>query len=318
LIAGSCLLLLFSAGPGSFAVRSLRYVWNLGHIVAFAAFCMLLLDHWQGLAGKTFFPQMEILLLFGLIAGGLVEVVQAATGGDCSWSDLGRDLIGCLTASAFFSGRRLMLNKAVRWRVQAATIGLVILAAVPLLLSLADEAMARRQFPILGGFECPLEIDRWEGDARLAIDHGIFATGKASLKMELNTTRYSGATLKYFPGDWQGYQALRFAIFNPEAVPLKIMCKVADRAHDRSGHRYKDRFNGSFELNCGWNRILVPMADIEAAPKKRKMDLRQVTQVSLFAAGLKRNRIIYLDDVRLMRETTGSWEDKKNEKPFSR
>lgn len=319
LIAGSCLFLLFFGGPGAFAVRSLHHAWNLGHIVAFAAFCMLLLDHWRGLAGKAFFPQTGALLLFGLIAGGLVELVQGATGGDCSWLDLGRDLIGCLIASAFFSERRLTLKKSARRLVQAGTIGLVVLAAVPFLLALADEAIARRQFPILGDFECPLEIDRWGGDARLAIDHGIFAAGKASLKIELNTTGYSGAMLKYFPGDWEGYKGLRFAIFNPEAVPLKIVCKVADRAHDRSGHRYKDRFNGPFELRSGWNRILIPMAEIEAAPRGRKMNLRQVTQVSFFAAGLKDKRTIYLDDVRLVRETAevgkvgklGRWEDGK-------
>ena len=50
---------------------------------------------------------------------------------------------------------------------------------------------------------------------------------------------------------------------------------------------------------------MVPMGDVERAPRQRKMDLTQVTQFSIFAAGLKRARTIYLDDLRLVKKGNG-------------
>ena len=305
LSSGVLLVLMLFGGPGAFAVRSLRHAWDLGHIVAFAVFCALLLSRWRNLSQKPFWTQTGILFLFGLVAGGMIEIAQGMMGGDPSGGDLGRDLIGCLVASAFFSEQRFAVEKPMRRGVQAVAVGLVMAAALPMVRAFYDEVIARLRFPVLADFESPFEIGRWSGNARLSIDRTVFFAGQTSLKVDLNTDRYSGATLKYFQGDWKGYDRLSFAVFNPEAEPLKISCKITDHAHDVSGYRYDNRFNRSYEITAGWHRIEVPIADIENAPRQRKMDLTQVTQLSIFASGLKHARTIYLDDLRLVKIGNG-------------
>ena len=77
-------------------------------------------------------------------------------------------------------------------------------------MAITDEWMAEKQFPVLSDFENPLEVHRWVGDAKFDIDKTISLHGTSSLKVRLNTSKYSGVFLKYFPSDWQGYRALNY------------------------------------------------------------------------------------------------------------
>jgi hypothetical protein len=49
------------------------------------------------------------------------------------------------------------------------------------------------------------EIERWSDDTDFSIDHETFYHGKASLKVELDISLYSGLGLKYFPENGQHY-----------------------------------------------------------------------------------------------------------------
>jgi hypothetical protein len=48
-----------------------------------------------------------------------------------------------------------------------------------------------------------------------------------------------------------------------------------------------------------WNRIQIPMQDVENAPIDRKMDLKHITEFNLFAVSLPAPRTIYLDNLTL-------------------
>jgi hypothetical protein len=146
-----------------------------------------------------------------------------------------------------------------------------------------------------------IEIARWGGDAEFAADRNIAFHGKSSLKVQLNTSTYSGVGLKYFPRDWQGFRALEFSIYNLSSEPLKMTCRVHDRQHTRGPgpELYSDRFNRSFLLSKGWNPITIDLEEIAQAPKNRRMNMSQIQGISVFAVQLPQPRVIYLDYIRL-------------------
>ncbi len=158
-----------------------------------------------------------------------------------------------------------------------------------------------RAFPVLADFEAPFELERWSGNARLSVDHTIVASGRASLCIDLNTAQYSGASLSYFPGDWRGWRWIVFRVYNPDDKPIRLVCKINDHPHDVSGYRYADRFNQTYAMHPGWNRIRIPLEAVATAPKGRRMDLSRITEFNLFSVRLPEPRRVYLDRLVLER-----------------
>jgi hypothetical protein len=95
-------------------------------------------------------------------------------------------------------------------------------------------------------------------------------------------------------------------VFNPDTEPVRLTCKIHDHRHDVSGYRYHDRFNRSYLIQEGWNRIRVPLKDVEDAPSGRKMDLKQITGFHLFAVSLPAPRTLYLDTLTLESGSMGA------------
>jgi VanZ family protein len=293
-----CAVLLFLGGPDLVDTRSFKRAWDLGHIVAFATWSLLLVEH-PRLKGKAWAGQLIRMLVFTLAVGGGVEAVQGLFGRYPGWADLGRDFIGSLLAMSFLTPARRDLPRGRRRIVQAAVLGLLLVALMPLARALADEWDAWRAFPVLADFEAPFELDRWSGDAALSIDHHIVANGRRALRIDLNTDQYSGVALHYGLGDWRGWDWITFSIFNPDAEPIRLVCKINDHLHDVSGYRYSDRFNRSIDVGSGWQRVRIALDDVRQSPRKREMDLGRITEFNLFAVSLPHPRTIYLDRLTL-------------------
>jgi hypothetical protein len=214
--------------------------------------------------------------------------------------DLIRDIIGGLVAISFWAPARKTISIA-RLRIwQAISATLVAMAFFPLTTAILDEITALKQFPVLADFESRFEIDRWTGDAEFSIDHEIYYHGKASLKIELNTSLYSGAGLKYFPENWQHYNELQLSIFNPDSEPIQLTCRIHDRQHTQGLQLYEDRFNRKFSISSGWNLIRIQLNQIENAPRKRKMAINQIQGLGIFATNLSKPKTVYVDYVRLV------------------
>ena len=295
----ACATLLFVGGADLFHTRSFKYAWDLGHIVAGFVWTLLLLHAWPRLTAASYRRQVLVLLLVCGIGGGMIEVLQGSFGRLSSWSDMGRNIIGCLLTLAFLAPKRHTLARPWRRCLQIGAVGLLLIAALPLALALIDEWTAWRRFPVLSDFETAFEKDRWSGNATLSIDNAIVRHGQASLRIDLTTARYSGAALNYFPGDWRGWHAIAFSIYNPDPEPLRLTCKINDRRHDISGYRYTDRFNRSLVIAPGWHRVRIPLAEVANAPLGRRMDLGRITEFNLFTVDLTAQRTIYLDDLAL-------------------
>ena len=120
------------------------------------------------------------------------------------------------------------------------------------------------------------------------------------MKVDLGTSKYAGASLEHFPGDWSMQQKLIIHLYNPAQQALTITCRVHDRAHSQSIHQhYNDRFNQSHTLNPGWNRITISLQDLVTAPSNRLMDTQRIANLAIFVSNLDRPATLYIDQIYL-------------------
>ena len=291
--------MLFAGGPDYYSPRSLKNIWDLGHILFFSILSYLILLSWSKNEKMTVFRETFFVVFIVLILGTLVEIAQAGSRRSPDVLDVIRNVIGCLLTLSFFMPSKKTFPKFLLRPLQTITIVLVIAALFPAVKSITDEIVALRQFPVLSDFETPFEIDRWSGDSEFSIDHAVSFHGRSSLKVILNTSLYSGVTLKYFPGNWHQYKYLQLNIFNPEQESVRITCRVNDRLHTLGNQDYDDRFNQRFTLIKGWNLITVPLEQVSKAPKGREMETKKIQGLGIFATGLSRPKVLYIDYVLL-------------------
>ena len=189
--------LLFVGGPDTYTLRSFRYLWGGGHLFCFALWAYLYV---RFRSRQSFFRQIGEVLVLTFILGGVTELIQAQIGREAAWQDLGNDLIGGLLGVVFFAESRKTLTAWYLKLLQIPVLLLFLWTLLPTAKVIIDDCIAFRQFPLLSGFETPLEVSRWSGSAKRSRDHQIAFSGTSSLRIALTTQRYSGIGLKDFPG----------------------------------------------------------------------------------------------------------------------
>ncbi len=302
-ISGICLIFLFIGGPNRFSPRSYKHAWDLGHIVAFSLWSYLLLQVWQRIAPTPFFAQCFWTLLIMLCVGMLIEVLQSNMDRTSSVGDVLNDLLGTLITLVFVIPSRRYIHRNTLRILQGGVLFLFLVALFPLTRALIDEAITRRQFPVLSTFETPFEIERWKSNnSTLTLDPTIAKSGKASLKISLTTAQYSGASFVYFSRDWRNFKFLQLDIFTASSELSQIHCRIHDKRHvANDAQPYDDRFNGTFLLHRGWNTIKIPVDRILNAPVHRTMDLAHIDGLGVFVVRLPTPEAIYIDHVRLVK-----------------
>lgn len=296
-VALLCFVLLFVGGPGPYSSRAFSYGWGLGHLFSFALWGYLFLQ-WRN--PRPVWRMFVEFLFLALLLGGATELLQAGFGREASWQDLGADLLGALLCAVFAPElkRQLPLRGVVLLRLLVLVP--VVWIVVPFARVVVDDLVAGQQFPLLSGFETPFEVSRWGGPCRRQVDSAQVYSGKASLRVDLDTRRYAGIALKHFPADWSGYRQLRLHIYNPQSEPFPFYFRIHDQAHSASGNRYSDRFNTSFKIAPGWTRLEIDLEQVAEAPKGRRLDLTKVAGVNLFVAKLDEPFSFYLDEILLV------------------
>jgi hypothetical protein len=150
--------------------------------------------------------------------------------------------------------------------------------------------------PVLISNDTPFEIDRWRGNADVEIDRIEPAN---LLKIRLSPMeQYPGTSLRFFPGDWSGYNQLVIRFYNPSPMPLNITVRVHDRAHQTSYH-YQDRFRLNTRVQPGWSNLEIGLNQIENGPREREMNMRKISDLSVFTGRLAAQRILYIDKIYL-------------------
>jgi hypothetical protein len=297
-LAVLCFLLLFVGGPGAYSSRTFTYAWGLGHLLSFGLWSWLYLQ-WR--SRQALWRQCVEVLLLALLLGAGTELLQACIGREATWQDLGNDLLGCLLVLVFTAQLKTKLRLWQLWLLRIPVLLIVGWVVLPFLKVAVDDLVAKQQFPLLSGFETPLELGRWGGNSSRRLDRQFIYSGAASLRVDLNTDRYSGLTLKHFPGDWSRHRALRFQLYNPQAEEFELHFRIHDQQHRENNNRYTDRFNTSLLLQPGWTELEFPLATVARAPRGRQMDLSKIAGIVLFVGKLDEPRTFYLDDVELVR-----------------
>jgi hypothetical protein len=86
-------------------------------------------------------------------------------------------------------------------------------------------------------------------------------------------------------------RALRLLLMNPDPTAFEMTVRIDDAEYD---YRLDldDRYNRSFRLSPGENRIEIPLVDIAAGPRHRTLDLGRVQSLLLYAVDLPQPREI--------------------------
>ncbi len=287
----------FTARSDYYDPRSLKALWNLGHLLFFALLVLVLDSYWCARRRSTFY---RILAVFSTSVGlGLcIELIQLHIAGrTCSFADVITDLSGGALVLLWTIGRKLPPGRLILSGLTLITI--LVLNLVPIGTALTDEYRSYREFPLLAGFESETELSRWEGGSgRLSLVSSPRTQGSHSAKIVLTTDKYSGIILQHFQPDWSGRRALAFDVFNP-GQPITLHYRVHDVRHI-DNQKYTDRYNGHTDLKYGWNEIVIPLAEIIEAPHGRKMDITRISGFGIFVVQQADQRVLFLDNVRLL------------------
>ena len=279
--------------------RSLKELWNLAHIAYFFLLLYLIgyIQPLKNIPAKMLIPG---LVLFSLLLGGLIELGQYATGRTPDGQDIVLDLTGALLALVFLSRYSKPFNRGLLLCFRIALLTLLAVKTTPFAIAVADEIIAYRQFPVLINNDTPFEIGRWRGNADIEIERIESAN---LLKMWFPPEiQFPGTSLRYFPGDWSEYNRLVIRFYNPSSVPLNITVRAHDRAHE-SSYLHQDRFNLNARVQPGWTELQIELDQIESAPQDRKMNMREISDLSVFTSQLSALRILYIDKIHLSRKT---------------
>ncbi len=301
--------LFFWGGPDGHASRSFKAFWDLGHILFFMLFVLVLAG--RGAKNNFSWSWAGKMLFWVLGCGVFIEVLQAGLGGRSSglgdvWRDLGGGMIGIVWVG-WGSVSRMQRGLFV-----LAILSVGVISAMPLGGALFDEVRIRRVFPLLSGFETSGELSRWQAETEIVRVENPVREGRFALRLPLTTDMYSGIGLKYFFRNWQGMKGLSLSIYNPEQSELRLTFRVHDRQHVEGEQVYADRFNRSLTMQPGWNDVFISMDDIKNAPVGREMDLGSIYGFGLFASGLEEERVVYVDEVRLVSLTEAQRAQRKD------
>ena len=243
---GLLLLVLFGRMPGD--GRWASVLGNAAHAPVFGCFALVAIRLQRQLRPRTE-PARQYLVAFAvaLAAGGLIELMQSALGGDASLNDLLRDALGTLTAIALFavfdpSLRGLAAGRAVRRAGIALGAAGTVLILVPLVTTLWAYAGRDHNFPLLVDFDSPVStyflasysavsVERERIPAKLAgsADRIIGLRARVSISQ-----RWAIALWETGP-DWHHYEWLALDVANPTGDTLVLGVRIRDQ--DRHGTR---------------------------------------------------------------------------------
>jgi len=161
---------------------------------------------------------------------------------------------------------------------------------------LNEEVKMYSSFPVLVDFSSPHQISRMAA-REMSITEAPDNENHFVLKLEFDTSTYSGFSLKYFVSNWSEYNRLTIRLYLQQTAPLNITCRINDRQHDLDGYVDSDRYNQRFVLSRGWNVIEISLNDVRNSPANRLLDLTQVANLGCHVVRQPGARTVWLDSI---------------------
>lgn len=299
-------VMLFISNPIDSSFRLYQGLWNTGHLFFFALLTWLFITL-TPLIERSWLRMLVVSLLFALLLGGLIEVLQFIIGRYMEWQDLFTDMLGALLGFLVvqFSAHedRRPLNRPV---IVLLSIIVILAAFYPVINIVRDDLKIEADFPVIANFESEAVLARWDNEyvGRFEIDHQVYTEGKSSAYIEFELSDevdeyYPGVALEVIYPGWSAYQYLNISIHNDQSENLDVEVKIYDRLHRQTGYEYSDRFNLEISLVPGWNNLKIKLQDILKAPQGRRMNLDDISGFSIFIHNPETVTSIHLDNIHL-------------------
>ena len=151
---------------------------------------------------------------------------------------------------------------------------------------------------ILFDFESDEELNslNWECHKWFERKAEKASSGKYSLKVFLPPGQYPGINFQKFKSDWSEYKQFKMEVFNPDKDKITFHIRIDDK---KSGWEYAHRFDKTFILEKGENRISIPLSSLKTNIGGRPMDLKNIKRLMIFIPNNQKNRELYIDNIRL-------------------
>lgn len=281
----------------SYAVRS---TMDMGHFFAFGLLVIFCLAVLRTHTSDKLAYLIAIVFTSSLVL--LIELIQPWFGRTAALGDVLTSYLGIITCiSIYHVWRNPFKKRWLKWGHIIVVACIVIAIASPAITAWYSIFWRIQQGPMLGNFEKNVELQFWRPNqvgknaARITLSDDVAYTGYHSLKIMAGNTRWSGVTYYAENENWQPYRTLSFHIYNP-GEKLTVSMRIDDNGDTE---HYTGRFNKSFVVQQGWQKISIPIEEIAHGPKKRIMNMRAITQVLFFISINNKTRIFYLDNVHL-------------------
>jgi VanZ family protein len=272
----------------------LHVMQKLGHPVVFGICSLLIL----ALRHRPSEPQVGLTLAdctwaFGILVacGVATEIAQGFAHRDPCVTDVLRDALGAATALAarFYFAAEVPDPRGRYRRMGAALVCILGLAtaSAPMAWCLAAYANRDLHSAVLWQFQSALDLYFAEARSCELRDFGALAgthSNRDSLCVALPTSEGSAGFVLSEPyPDWRGRSMLMIDLNNPMPQALHLTVRVNDRDHNQEN---QDRFNRSFVIPADMRRVIaIPLTQIAAAPRGRRMDMQHIAHMAVFRSG---------------------------------
>lgn len=152
---------------------------------------------------------------------------------------------------------------------------------------------------ILFDFESDKELDEihWECHTLFSLSDQYATHGTHSLKMALYPSSYPGFKPALKQHHWEKYTSFKFDMYNPTTEKIVITLRIDDR---EDANEYSDRYNKSFSLKPGMNRMSILLNSLKTSGTDRKLDLENIYRFLLFTVSPEQKIALYIDNIRLV------------------
>ena len=287
-----CFSLLFIDIGTLISERIIDALWPIGHVTVFAFWSFLLLRYQPTIKTANLSKQFILLTLFCFSLGIAIELIQPFFGRSREVGDVFMNYIGVLLSTLVINRNR------IHWGFQLAYVSVLGYLLMPSALSIYDEIKLRYEFPVLASFQQNIALTRWKSDQPLSLAKPL-PDGHQMMKITFVKRKYSGVALRYFQDDWQEYKSITMRFYNPNSYALPVTLIMTDQHYNKSKPNSQDRFDKDLEIAPGFSDITLPLKEVQAGVKLRKMDLSQMAGVDFYMYKLTNPIHLYLEELYL-------------------
>lgn len=268
-------------------------IWNVlnnaAHAPVFAALSLIAFQVFR--RGRSMAFRSALVWAFGatIVLGIGVELIQGLIGRDSSWSDVRADTLGAACALGWIAYRNRTGSRTLRLAGLSTAVLAGGLALHPVGEALAAYGLRTARFPTIATFASSLDL-------YFAELHGVSAervtlptrwarhADPLSLRLSIQHGEWPGFAITEPAPDWRGYETLHIDVTNPGTEPFQAVLRVHDQQHNQ---QLEDRFNRQLSVAAETRtNISIPLADVEAGPSQRPLELGHVAGLILFTTGV--------------------------------